>query len=78
VTDLPYGKCKIKGDLWLVAGQLKKIVKKLFRQFTLNRRRREQRGFLFCAMMKKRVTCFSLKSPEHGLGINMWKNLNYP
>jgi len=38
VTDLPYGKCKIKCDLLLAVGTLKKIVKQLFRKITLNRR----------------------------------------
>ena len=53
VADLPYSECKIKCEFLLAVGTLKKIVKPLFRNFTLNRRGREKNVIFFsCVMMK--------------------------
>jgi len=58
MKDLPYVKCKIKCDFLLAVGTLKKIVKELFRKFTLNRRGREKRDFLILRHDKKRLCNF--------------------
>jgi len=55
MTDLPYGKCKIKCDFLLAGWNIKKIVKELFRKFTLNRRGREKRDFLILRNDEKRL-----------------------
>jgi len=58
MTDLPYVKCKIKCDFLLAVGTLKKIVKELFRKFTLNRRGREKRDFLILRHDEKQLCNF--------------------
>jgi len=58
VKDVSCGKCKIKCDILFAVDTLKKIVKKLFRKLTMNRRGRQKRDFLILRHDDKRLCDF--------------------
>ena len=58
MTDLPYGKCKIKCDFFVSGWNIEENSQKLFQKLTLNRRRHEKRDFLILRHDENRLRDF--------------------